>query len=560
MFTAIRWTRRSHGALAAVLAGAAVFLGACGGGSSDSGTTAGNAQSGNAGGSSAQGRSTQGNGILTIAVTSPVATLNPALLNANPSYLWMDELAYDSLIRYEQDGSYRPGLATKFGYVGSGNEKFELTLRPDVKFADGTPVDAAAVAASLQYAFKTGTSGPVRAPNFRTAKATGPRSVLISCSGPCPALPLLLSQSGNVGSIISPAGLRDKKALASRSFGAGPYVLNTKETVGGDHYTYDANPGYWNKSGVHYKRVVVRIVSGSNARIAALKSGQADIIDYVPLQQAKTVTTGGLKILPEPSGVVGVLLRDRTGRRSEGDPPGSIYAPQLANPLVRKALSYAIDRKTLTSSFGYGYVTPSDQWTSPSAGGYDPSLEGRYAYDPKKAKALLAQAGYPNGFTLKVLSQKTNGNDSWQLAINQYWEAIGVKVQLKDTPDLTTFFANAPIYPVVDNQYGAGSLTYAVEVYDYYSRGGWTNGYVPDPKITKMIAQASAAPAEEAQQIYLDINRYAVENAFNIGIGQLSYLFAYNSSKVVVPMCPKPSGVGKSVNCAPILTDVKAPE
>ena len=500
--------------------------------------------------------SSHGSGTLTVGVTSPLATLNPALLNANPSYLWMNELAYGALISYQPDGSFAPDMATSFGYVGSGNTKFQLKLRSGVKFADGAALTAQAVAASLNYSFKTGTSGPVRDPAFTSATATGPLSVLISCSAACPSLPLTLSQSGIVGSVISPAGLRDKNALGTKTFGAGPYVLNSGQTVVNDHYTFDANANYYKASSLHYKHVVVRIISDPSARIAALKAGTVSLIDYVPTQQAASVKSSGLTILPEPSGVVSMLFHDRVGHPSPGDPQGAIYSPPLGNKLVRQALSMAVDRKKLTDSLGHGYVTPSAQWTAPTAGGYDPTLEGQYAYNPTKAKTLLTQAGYPNGFTVKVLTQKTNGNDLWALGIAQYWEKIGVKVQLTDTPDLTAFFSDAVKYPVVLGQYGAGSLPYSIEVNDYYGTGGWTNQFSPDPTIAKMIARANAQPEAQAQKTYLAINRYAVENALNMGVGTLSYLFAYNQKTINVTTCPKPTNAGQFVNCAPLITQI----
>ena len=533
--------------LAAAMVMLALALGACGGSDTSTATTGGQSPS--------EGNAKQ-QGTLTVAVTAPTPTLDPALMNANPSYLWMAELAYDPLIWYEPDGSYKPGLATKWTYVADDNTRFELTLRSGVKFADGTPLDAEAVAASLRYAFKTGTSGPIRVPNFESVKATGPLTVLISCSSPCGTMPIMLSQSGLVGSIISPAGLRDKKKLGSRTFGAGPYVLNAAETVANDHYTYDANPTYWNRSAVHYKRVVVRIVSDPNARVSTLKSGQADIIDYVPPEVAKSVESSGMAILPEPAGTVHMIFRDRTGKRQAGDPPGAQYAPELANVLVRRALNYAVDRKTIVDALGHGYSTPTDEWTAKGAGAYDPALESMYTYDPEKAKALLRQAGYPNGFTLPVLTQKTNNSDQWALAIAQYWEKIGVKVKMTTAPDLNAYFSAAPKTPVLFSQYGAGSLPYSLEAVDWYGKGGIFNAYHTEPWISELVAKAAAAPPEEAKRLYLDINKRAMEQALNLAIAHLSYLFAYNPKSVNIPPFPKVTGAGQTANYAPILTRV----
>jgi len=344
--------------------------------------------------------------------------------------------------------------------------------------------------------------------------------------------------------------------LGTQTFGAGPYVLNGGETVAGDHYTYDANPRYRNRSAVHYKRVVVRIVGDPNARVSSLTSGQADIIDYVPAELAKSVNTGANKLLPQPSGTVEMIFRDRTGRRHEGDPAGAKYNPPLAKVLVRQALSYAVDRKAITEGLGYGYFSPSVQWTAKGSGAYDPALESMYPYDPDKAKALLAQAGHPNGFTLDVVTQKNNHADQWALAVAEYWEKIGVKVRLTTAPDVNVYYEAAQKSPVLFARYGAGSLPYSLEAVDYFGDGGAFSAYETEPAMRSMIARAAEAPPEQTREIYLAINRRAVEQALSVGIAQFSYLYAYNAQKVNIPPLIEASEAGQLTNVAPILTNV----
>ena len=469
---------------------------------------------------------------LTVATGTAPATLSPSELSTTPGWMWVVELAYDPLLWWEPDGSYTAGLATAWGF-SDRNTKFSLTLRPNVKFSDGSPLTAESVAASLNYGFKNPASrSRLYAPGYDTATATAPLQVTISCREACPALPWLLSQNVQLGSIVSPAGLADPKRLGTEMFGAGPYVLNNAQSAAGDHYTFDPNPNYWNPSAIHYKRVVVRVIASDSTRLSALQTGQVDVIDNVSLQLANTVS-GDLSIHQGPMGGAAGFVHDVIGSSSPGDPATRKYSPPLANVLVRQALNYAVDRQAIARSLGRGYADPSPQMASPGSGGYAPDLNSFYPYDPEKAKALLAQAGYPNGFSLDVATNAALADgDIWTVAVMEYWQRIGIKVNLNSAKTIPIWVQSAQDYPLIFTQGGGVGTPMSAQVYYNFYEGRTYSQWHVDPKIKAMMAQAAEASPDQAQAIYLQLSRYALDQAYGVGVARFPTLFAYDNKKV----------------------------
>ncbi|WP_415853285.1 ABC transporter substrate-binding protein [Sinomonas sp. G460-2] len=477
---------------------------------------------------------------LTIATANAPATLDPALMGAGNYMIWTSELGYDSLIHLAGDGSYQPDLAAKWEYKGLN--EFDITLRDNVTFADGTTLNADAVAASLNYAFKAAGATQAWAHNVTEAKVAGPMTVSIACKASCPELPFLLSQNVQLGSIISPAGLADPKALSTATFGAGPYILNKSQSVTGDHYTFDSNPKYWNQAAIHFNHVVLRVIANDNARLSSLKAGQVDIVDNVPFQSAASVKAGGAAVASPPTGFLGIEFLDRTGQ----------LQPELADVRVRQALNYAVDRDAIVKALGYDHATPTEQMTGSGSGAYDPALDKTYPYDPQKAKQLLTEAGYPNGFTIKLETQVPMPHVSnYTQAVMSQWEKIGVKTDLTSDQTFPAWIDNIAAKKFPGASYLYGTLPFSLQSTSFYTNtGGPYNAYKTDPKVDEMLKAASAAPGDQATEIYKQINKYSVEQAFSVPLAQVDVLYAANKT-VNLPG-------GSATNAVPILTDVTA--
>jgi peptide/nickel transport system substrate-binding protein len=298
-------------------------------------------------------------------------------------------LAYAPLIALSPSGQLEPGLATSWHYVGSGNTNFEFTLRQGARFSDGTPVNAAAVKAWLEYNAKS----PAETASLgvlKSVQTTGDDTVDVQLATPNPEIPLILA--GNWGMVGSPAGVAKPSLLAGGAAGgAGPYQVVPSQTVIGTQYTYVPNNYYYNKSAIKYAKIVVKIVTSGSSLLQAAETGEVDAA-YGSTLTAAAAAAAGLKVYSAQSSVNQLVFTDLNGTVQKA----------LGNVQVRQALNMAVDRSAIVQGIVGKYGSPTSE---PELGaGYVPGLDNYYPYDPQKAKSLLASAGYPNGFTISVVS------------------------------------------------------------------------------------------------------------------------------------------------------------
>ena len=377
-----------------------------------------------------------------ISANAPFAGgLDPAAGNSTQGAF--TQLAYDPLIVQKSDGSFAPGLALSWKY-GYRNKSFSMKLRPGVKFSDGRTFNARAVRDWLNYALKLPGGGASQyIKGLTKIKLDGPLSLTLNFNTPTPLLPLILSQGFTVGLPASPAAIAAKN-LATQTTGAGQYVLDPKQTVVGDTYTYLPNPTYWNKSAVYWKKVVVKVITNPATALQALKAGEAQVAASQPAGNIAAATSSGLKASTALSLMFAWILGDRGGALSK----------PLGDVRVRQALNYAIDRVAIAKALGAGYGKPIHQMAIEGDDSYVPALKNAYPYNPAKAKALLAQAGYPNGFSFSATGVPFIGLDTMSQALKAQLAQVGVDVKL-DILDAGTFFGG-----VLGRKYSAHTVSW----------------------------------------------------------------------------------------------------
>jgi peptide/nickel transport system substrate-binding protein len=351
---------------------------------------------------------------------------NPAKFSGVAAPGTMAVLAYEPLLIQKTDGSFGPGLATSWRYVSSrrgANKDFELTLRRNARFSDGTSVTASAVAGYMKYWMKTSFPNEVAllGPN-PTITTVGKWKVQIHLTVPNPGLPSALSQYPlSLGWVASPKAVRNPSVFAGGgSFGAGPYMLQTSRTVIGDHYTYVPNPNYYNKSAIKWREIDVKVISNASSMLQALRSGQLDVA-YGDVTTTRAAASAGLNVITAPYGAIGFWCF-------------GLAKGKLKDVRVRQAISYAINRKPIAKTLLGG--SPSSEM--PTFDGSDPKYQNYYSYDPTKAKALLAAAGYPNGLTLTAVSDAYAGavGDPVVQAVAKDLDAVGVRLEITPAKSL----------------------------------------------------------------------------------------------------------------------------
>ncbi|MGI5241849.1 ABC transporter substrate-binding protein [Dactylosporangium sp. CA-139066] len=366
---------------------------------------------------------------LTVVTASPPQTLDPAKTPQNNS--WLENLAYEPLIVRKSDGTLTPGLAESWSYQGADNKTFVLKLRDGVTFSDGSKLTAQNVVDHLKYVVSSaGQMAPLLA--GCTFTATDPRTVTIAAPAPNPDFPVMLTQDYIIGGVIGSGGLANPATLGTATVGAGPYMLDTQQTVAGDHYTYVPNPHYYNAPAVRWHKVVIRVITTPQAVLNALKTGQADVAVGDPSTVA-AAKQAGLTVASAMFLWTGVVLADR----------GGTLAKPLADVRVRQALNYATDRAAIAKALFPGVGEPAHQITVPGGHGYDESLAAAYPYDLDKARSLLAAAGHGGGFTLTLVTPEYQQLHLMAQALAQQWKQIGVDLQVTDHANANQYAADA---------------------------------------------------------------------------------------------------------------------
>jgi len=371
---------------------------------------------------------------------------------------------YDTLIRLTPDGQLVPGLAESWGREG---KNFVLHLRHGVIFQDGTKFNAAAVKAHILRAKTLAKS--VLATSLKAVDSVETPDpftvVLVLNEGRAGVLPILFTD--RAGMVPSPTAVANAGATygATSAVGAGPYKYD--KYVSAVDFHVSAWKGYWDTEHRHLAGIDM-LGSATELQIQRVISGDVDYAAMKDIQLPEAVT--GKSVAPKKLDY----------RVSPTDQYSEIYlnwniAP-FNNVLVRQALEYSLDRKTLASVLTANSAIPSTSPLASTSWGHDAkAVDSLYKYDPVKAKALLAQAGFPNGITVDV-----------GMIQNTYYVALSEAVQAMVKASGFTFNLKSVSGAQINNRlYTLKDLPIAITAY----RGS------PDPGLTleaKFMAKGSA--------------------------------------------------------------------
>jgi peptide/nickel transport system substrate-binding protein len=403
-----------------VTVGILVFA-ACGSDSSSSGGSATSAAATTTGGSAAGSTASTGvkaGGLLTVAIGTEPQNLDPDQLRAGTD-LYTTVNVFEQLLSRDVKGNLVPALA-KSWTVSPDGLQYTFMLRTDVKFQNGDPMTADDVKFSFDR-FKDPNLGNIYA--FLLANMTGvdvlaPDQVRVNLSQPDGAFLSALGYTYIVPmKYIQQVG---DQQFNVQPIGTGPWTYKSRQIKQSLDFT--RNDSYWSdKPG--YSSMQFRIIPDDNARVSALKAGEVDVIAQVPPQTMPSLQKeSGLTVKQALGGEVIYV-----GWNSV-DP-----ALPVANPKVRQAMAMAIDTKSLQESVlgGLGVLMSG---LSPLDNGWNANEVKQQPYDPDGAKKLLADAGFPNGFSMDFVAP-VNGRlpNSAQVAqaLGGFWEAVGVHVNVQ---------------------------------------------------------------------------------------------------------------------------------
>jgi peptide/nickel transport system substrate-binding protein len=452
-------------------------------------------------------------------------------------------IAYGALFHQLPDGKIAEQLATSWHYVDSGartNQDFEFTLRKDVKFSDGTPLDAAAVVGWFNHMYQQHTGA---SPGFSNLLGPDPTfaavdqwTVSMKLTVPTPNLPSLLSDGGFIwGLIASPKCVADPTLFNQQTCGTGQFMLDSARTVAGDHYTYVPNPYYYAATDVTFTEVTVKVIPVATSMLQALQAGQLDLAAAGnDPSTAKAAESSGFAVNWATNGAW-VLLLHANGKPAE--------AAALADVRVRQAMSYALDRKAIADATGFGYSQPYSE--VPSTDATDPQYTNYYPYDPDKAKALLAAAGFGQGlkFTIHLTAQQAQ----YFPVVAKYLDAVGIHVvyETLNSNNTASAFASDPM-----NFFGQGFAPTPPTYQLWLSPSSAVNVVGSDDQVNQFYDQGlkSADPAPSWKQLwgrvttqayFVVINTYPILYYSSKSLGGVNVTTQRLGSPLVTEMSPK---------------------
>jgi peptide/nickel transport system substrate-binding protein len=381
---------------------------------------------------------------LNIAASAPVTSIDPHYHTLSPNES-LDSQIYERLVDRDVGGHMVPGLAESWQLRDDRTWEFHLR---DVSFHDGTKFTAEDVAYTLARVPRVKNSPASFAVYTRAVTSTeivDSHTILLRTDGPYPLLPSDMSQVFIIPHTLGPDPATEDFNSGKNAIGTGPFRFVTYRP--GDRIEMERFDGYWGPK-PHWQHVNDRIISNDAARTASLLAGDVDIIEFVP-------PTDLPKLRNDPRVTLAEIVSNRAiylwlDHSHNGPAPfvsGANGEALEANPLkdrrVRLAMSLAINRPAIVERVMEGAAVPTGQYLSPGSYSYVADLPAP-AFDPARAKALLAEAGLPNGFRISLFGPNDRYvNDAKIIqAVGQMWQRIGVQTTVEALP-WNTYVARA---------------------------------------------------------------------------------------------------------------------
>ncbi|HEY2132310.1 MAG TPA: ABC transporter substrate-binding protein [Acetobacteraceae bacterium] len=362
---------------------------------------------------------------LVIARAASPSGMDPAFLR-EPATL-VDNV-FDTLVGRDAKLKLVPDLA--LSWTALDPQTWEFKLRPDVTFTNGENFDATAVKFSIERVLDPAAHAPTISyiTTLAGVDVVDGTTVRIRTKAPDPLLPTRMSRYPTY--IVPPGYVKSvgNEEFARKPIGTGAYRVT--EFIPDDHVTMQANAAYW-RGKPSIDTVIWRALPEPTARVAALLAGEVQLVESLPVDLTPNVAADPkLDVVKVPHGGLIIYLGLKTAEKP------------LDDVRVRHALSMAIDRKTIITKILKGYADATGTQVGPFDFGYKD--EPIPPYDPKQAKALLAEAGYPTGFAIRMQMPRhyINSAEIGQV-IAQEFAAIGVTAQL-EVPEWSVYAQQVP--------------------------------------------------------------------------------------------------------------------
>ncbi len=365
-------------------------------------------------------------------------TLDPHAQNESPT-INMNKQFYETLVTRDTDLVLISALATE--WKATSDTTWEFTLRKGVKFHDGADFTAEDVKFSLERASASSSDYKGYVKSIQSIEIVNDHKVVITTPAPDPIFPsymtyIMMMDKGwaEKNNVVAPQNYNaNEETYAVRNNnGTGPFILVSRDP---DLKTVmKRNENYWGEK-PQVDKVVYTPIKEASTRVAALLSGEVDLLVDPPLQDLDRLRSNeAVKIVSAPQIRTIFFGMDQSADKLRSNP--DLGKNPLADQRVRKAMYMAIDAKAIQKKIMRGLSIPAGLITPPGVHGYSEDLDKRIGYDAKGAKKLLTEAGYPNGFSIRLdcpNNRYINDEAICQAAVSML-ARIGIKVSLNAQP------------------------------------------------------------------------------------------------------------------------------
>jgi peptide/nickel transport system substrate-binding protein len=435
-------------------------------------------------------------------------TMDPHSQNESMTNM-MNGQVYEGLIARGKKLELVPALATEWTQVSPLVWRFKL--RPNVKFHDGSPFTSADVVFSIQRAQAPTSNIRIYGDAVGTAVAIDPLTVEFRLPKVNPiflqhiAAPLWMMSKAwaEKNKVTRPLDYKNKEESYAgfNQNGTGPYMLASRQP--GIKTTYKRNPNWWGQFEGNVQEIVYTQIANDATRLAALVSGEIDfVLDPAPRDIIRLRNTPGVKIIDGPENRVVFIGMDQF--RDE-----LLYSNVKGkNPFkdlrVRQALYHAVDIEAIKNKLMNGQSFPTGGITPSPLGSYnDPAVETRLPFDLAKARALMAAAGYADGFevTLDCPNNRYINDEEICIALASMWAQLKVKVRVNGMPR-ANYFPKMEKFDTSMYMLGWGGAvtdaetTFTPVLRAYTDKGVGLNNYgrVVNPKFEELAGASSVEP------------------------------------------------------------------
>ena len=410
----------------------------------------------------------------------------------------MESSIYGELLELGPGGKIVPDLATGYKILNNGLT-YEFDIRHGVKFSDGTPFNAAAVAFNFNRDFADKTSHNPFWP-LKSVTTSGQYKVLVNLTAPySPLINSMFDSPQNW--IVSPTSLQQmgENKFDLAPVGAGPFkVVSDIQNV---QLSLEKNPLYWQKGRPYLDKLTFKSVQSDNTALEDMQAGQGQAyIDMTTLQLVPAFKKAGFQVTLQPSTTPGDLQINTT-------------KPPFNNILAREALYYATDVAVLEKSLNGNTTKPVEGFTTPTGLFYNPTVPGYRTYNLAKAKAIVKQLG---GLSFTLMIASSPGGRLLGEALQTMYTDAGMQVTLNPlqlAPIIAAYASGN--WQVTTQNSGSWDPATGVGQNVRFLSGARFSG-VDDKHLDQLLTQATQVPENKRAAIYQKAAIYESQKAYAV--------------------------------------------